>query len=516
MSETYKDISLEKMLKTKFKELISLGGIYSFGSVMEKALGFLFIPIYTTFLTTKDYGIIALVSITVNLVGPFISVPVNNGFVRHYYAPGYEHKRKEIFFNGILYVLIQSVIVGIVFYFVSSYLAELILGDRSLNHIVRIYAIILLLTPLKPILNTLIQIQKKAKLYVSLNLSRLLLSAGVIIYLLVVERMGVMALVYGALFIVSYDIIVLIPFLLKNIEFRINFFILKPLLSYGYPLILSSISMYLIQIGDRYVLRIFDTMSTVGLYSFGYSIGTLIIIFLVKPMKLIMNPLIYEMEHDESKLKKFVAISCNYFYIVALFFFLVLSVFAKDIIQLLARKEEFWGAWIIVPIIAFSYVLSGLRDLFGKGMIMAKKSFHSGGTYAVAAAINLGLNFLIIPYFGMLGAAFATMISFIVLTIISAHYSYKFYGLTFDFGKLVKITFIGLALYLLSFLGNFQPIYIGLLYKMCLLVSFPILLYVSGVFTETEKEYLSDLIKRMKSDGPIRVTKGLISSLRKG
>ncbi len=504
------------MIKEKLKELTYLGGIYSLGSIMQKALGFVFIPIYTTFLATKDFGIVALMSVTVNLIGPFISSPIVNGFIRHYYAPGFEQKRKEMFFSSTLYVLIQSLFIAILFYLGSSYFAELILDDRSLNQIVKIYAIILLLTPLKTLLHSLIRIQKKAKLYISLNLSRLVLSAAVIIYLLVVKQMGVMALVYGALFDAGYDIFVLIPYLLKNIAPKINFLILKPLLSYGYPLILSSLSMYLIQAGDRYVLRIFDTLSAVGLYSFGYSFGMLITIFLVAPMKHTISPLIFEMEHDKNKLKEFVSRTCNYFCIVALFFCLLLSVFAKDMIQLLARKEEFWGAWVIVPIIAFSYVQHGLRSLFSQGMVMAKKTSYIGITYAIAAAVNLGLNFLFVPFFGVLGAAFATLLSYVALDILTAYYSYKFYDLIFDIKKIIKINLTGLAIYILSLLTLYQPFYISLPYKIILIASFPILLYVSGIFSEKEKEYLCNLIKSVMLDKPVQVIRGLLSSLRGG
>jgi len=502
------------MLKEKFKELIYLGGIYSFGSILENALGFVLIPIYTTFLTTKDYGIVALMSITVKLVALFIHVPVGNGFVRHYYAPGYENKRKEILFNSIFYVLIQSLFLAFIFYFGSQYFAEIILVDKTLNHIVKIYAIILLISPIKVLLQLLVRMKKKAKLFISLNLSRFILSAGVIIYLLVVKKMGIMALVYGELFSACYDIIVLIPFLLKNIEFRVNLSILKPLLSYGYPLILASLSIYLLQIGDRYVLRLYGSLGRVGLYSFGYNFGLLITLFLVTPMKLVVDPLIFELEHNKSKLKEFVSRICDYFYIVALFLCLMLSIFAQDMIQLLARKEEFWGSWIIVPVISFSYVQHGLRALFGIGMAMAKKTFPIGGTYAVAAAINLGLNFLFIPRFGVMGAAFATLISYIALDIMSAYFSYRFYGLTFNIAKLVKITLIGLALYFLSFFVHFQSIYVSLPFKMFLLMLFPILLYISGIFTKTEKKYLSNMIKEMRTYGPIRTAKGFMSSLR--
>lgn len=485
-------------MKKDFKQLISLGSVYSLGSVMQKALSFAFIPIYTTFLTTKDYGIVAMMSVTVGLIGPFIRVPAASGFVRHYYTPGYEEKRKEMFFNCVLYVLIQSALFAILFYCANHFFAKLILNDPKLNHIVKIYAFILLGSPVNELIISLLRIQKKAKLCIFVNLSKLILSAGLIIYLLTIKKMGVLALVYGNLFTTYYGILILSFYVFGNMKFRLNSKLMKPILSYGYPLVLSSLSLYLIEMGDRYVLRIYDSLSTVGLYSFAYRFAGVINIFLVIPLKYAVNPIIFEKEKKADELRKFISRVCTYYYIIAVLVCLFLSVFSRDVIQLMAKKKEFWVAWIIVPVIAYSYVHYGLRDLFGKGMVMAKKSVHAGGIYVVAAVINLGLNFLLIPYFGVMGAAFATLSSYLCLGVLSAYYSFKFYNLKFELKRLLQITGVGAGVYLLSLWLNYHSLFVSIPLKLCLIIAFPFILYFAGIFTEDEKIHMRNSIRRIR------------------
>ena len=76
---------------------------------------------------------------------------------------------------------------------------------------------------------------------------------------------------------------------------------------------------------------------------------------------------------------------------------LLISLFSREILMLFAQKEAFWAAWVIVPIITYSYVQHGIGNFIGWGMGLMKKSFHVSGIVLVAALVNIGLNFLFVP-----------------------------------------------------------------------------------------------------------------------
>lgn len=170
--------------------------------------------------------------------------------------------------------------------------------------------------------------------------------------------------------------------------------------------------------------------------------------------------------------------------------------------MLLARKEEFWGSWVIVPIITFSYIQHGLGLFVGWGLVMMKKSYHLSGVTLISAVVNIGLNFLFVPYWGILGAAFATMICYIVWNFLRAYYAAKFYDLHFDVRRLLHITVVGFGLYGLSLLTvNSGSLALNISIKFLLLLCYPLILFLTGFFHKSEKNYMRKLIRSLKQDG---------------
>jgi len=482
-------------MKEKFKELFLKGGTYSTGPLIKKALAIVLVPIYTTFLTTKDFGVVAMMMLAANLVGMFVSTPARSGFMRHYYAPEFEGRQKELFSSCALYSFAHSLVVAAVFYTQSEFLAKLILGDKEWAYVVEIFALVILGQPIRQMATALVQIQKRAKLYVFVNLSTYLAHTALLIYLLVFKRVGVLAPVCGAVLITWYGILVLLPLLVKNASFKVSFDLIKPALRYGYPLILASMSLYVLQMGDRYVLRLYTTLDEIGVYSMGYTIAAIMTLFLVGPMKQAINPIILQNEANKDEVRAFVSRACNYYCMLAVFLCMGLSVFCREALELLTRKPEFWAAQAVVPALAASYVFFGLRDLFGKGMGLAKKTARMSFIMAIAAIVNLAGNFALVPHYGAMGAAIATLISYIALCAMAQHYSRIYYGQTFDFGQLARIIGIGVALYLPSRLLSFDNFFISIPAKGCLVMLYPLALYLAGVFDEREKTLIKTSIR---------------------
>ncbi len=487
------------MIIDQIKRTIQLGSIYSIGSISQGALFVLLFPIYTAFLSPHDFGIIGLMSITVSLLTRFVSAPINSAFTRFYYAPEYKEKSGILLFNLFLWALLIIACCAVIFWRISEYLAGVLLQDRNLAHLLKIYALILFLQPLSSLFLCLLRMLERAKYFVFTSISSLLLSAGLTLYLLIVLKKGVLALIVGNLLSLVVTVIMVLPVFIKRSTFKLSHSILIPPLKYAYPLLLSEYSNLLIQSGDRYVLRIFNSVSMVGLYSFGYQIAGILQTALVTPLKQALQPVVLKQEEDPEAIRGFLRVGATYFYLVGCAACLLISLFSREILMLFARKEVFWAAWIIVPIITYSYVQHGLGNFVGWGMGLMKKSFHISGIVLVAALVNIGLNFLFVPQWGMLGAAFATMLSYIVWNFLKAYYSAKFYNLHFEIGRLLHITIIGFGLYGLSLLvvsntGNGTNI--GL--KFLFFLGYPLILWGTGFFSESEREYLLKPVNRLK------------------
>ena len=487
------------MIIDHIKRTVQLGSIYSIGSISQGALFVLLFPIYTSFLSPQDFGIIGLMSITVSLLTRFVSSPINSAFTRFYYAPEYKEKSGILLFNLFLWALLIITCCAVIFWRISEYLAGVLLQDRNLAHLLKVYALILFLQPLSSLFLCLLRMLEKAKYSVFTSISSLLLSAGLTLYLLIVLKKGVLALIIGNLIGLVVTVIMVLPVFVKRSTFKLSRSILIPPLKYAYPLLLSEYSNLLIQSGDRYVLRIFNSVSMVGLYAFGYQIAGILQTALVTPLKQALQPVVLKQEEDPEAIRHFLRVGATYFYLVGCATCLLISLFSREILMLFARKEAFWGAWIIVPIITYSYVQHGLGNFVGWGMGLMKKSFHVSGIVLVAALVNIGLNFLFVPRWGMLGAAVATMLSYIVWNFLKAYYSAKFYDLHFEIGRILHITVIGFGLYGLSLLGaSNAAIGTDAVLKFLCFLGYPLILWSTGFFSANEKKYLLKPVKGFK------------------
>ena len=487
------------MIIDHIKRTIQLGSIYSIGSISQGALFVLLFPIYTSFLSPQDFGIIGLMSITVSVLTRFVSSPLNSAFTRFYYAPEYREKSGILLFNLFLWALLIITCFAVIFWRISEYLAGVLLQDRNLAHLLKIYALILFLQPFSSLFLCLLRMLERAKYFVFTSISSLLLSAGLTLYLLTVLKKGVLALIVGNLLSLIVTIIMVLPVFIKKSTFKLSRSTLIPPLKYAYPLLLSEYSNLLIQSGDRYVLRIFNSVSMVGLYSFGYQIAGILQTALVTPLKQALQPVVLKQEEDPEAIRHLLRMGATYFYLIGCAACLLISLFSREILMLFARKEVFWAAWVIVPIITYSYVQHGLGNFVGWGMGLMKKSFHVSGIVLVAALVNIGLNFLFVPQWDMLGAAFATMLSYIVWNFLKAYYSAKFYDLHFEVGRLLHITGIGFGLYGLSLLvANNRAIGTDVALKLLFFFGYPLILWGTGFFSEGEKEYLLKPVNRLK------------------
>ena len=480
---------------SKIKRLFYLSGIYTIESIFEKSLYFFLIPVYTTFLSPKDFGIIGLMSITTGLIAKAITPPINAGLIRFYYSPEYSAKQRTFIFNLFLFLILQCIISSLLLYSLKNTVAGSVLNDGKLVYIVEVYCVILFFQPISSFFTALLRIAEKAKYLLFVSCVRLIISIVFILYALIYLKMGVLALIYGNLLGLIIVCIVCIPFFLKSIELRIAPGVLGSPLKYGYPLIVQGFALMFIHSGDLYVLRLFASVAIVGIYSFSYNFADIMNFMLAIPFKKALQPAVLKEEHDPETLKSFVSKNCTYFYVIGILLCLILSVFSREIIQLMARKEEFWSGWIIVPVVAYANLLHGLGHFFDNGLILMKKSFHISANILLAATINMGLNFLLIPVWGIMGAAIATLVSYIVWNALRLYFSGKLYGLYFETGRLVHVTVVGAGVLLISFFAaGTESVFYNSIIKILFIVSYPTVLFLTGFLTSTEKAHLTDIL----------------------
>jgi O-antigen/teichoic acid export membrane protein len=213
--------------------------------------------------------------------------------------------------------------------------------------------------------------------------------------------------------------------------------------------------------------------------------------FFYVPFSQIWNTRRFVIE-KEPDAKRIYAKVCTYFIGAMTFVGLGMSLFAKDIVKIISSRE-YWDAGLIIPLVVLSYVVYAMEDHLSTGIWLKKKTERISVVVLLSGAVNIGLNFVLIPYLGMYGAVLSTLLSFMVRNVGLYYLSNQLYPIPFEWGRLSFIFGISIILYLIG--NSFQGLnlWVGVLTDLGLWICFPLVVYVF-ILNREEKEGVKNIL----------------------
>lgn len=399
----------EKVTVNKYKKLFANTVMMTVGQFSSKILAFLLIPLYTSILTTEEYGVYDIIITTVTLLTPFFTLVISESILR--FAIDQEYDDKSVFTIGMLTVFGGS---GLVLALSPLFNLISTISRYSIWIAVFFFAINLhtvLLQFLKGI-NKVVQ-------YSVMGVISSVVTLGLNIYFLVIRNDGITGYLLAGT-IAHLSVSVLIIFINQLWRFLVNPFSIpratyKDMLRYSVPMIPNSISWWISDSSDKYVILWFMTSSAVGLYSVAYKIPTL----MTTVMSLFVSAFQISI-FDEYKKSEGKSFFFNIYSSVAALLLLVASVliFASKYLAVVLYQKDFYDAWMVGCILIFAFVFNSLSSLLGTLYTAAKTTKVLFYSTIIAAALNVLLNILLIPKFELYGAAFATLVSYICVWLI--------------------------------------------------------------------------------------------------
>ena len=156
---------------------------------------------------------------------------------------------------------------------------------------------------------------------------------------------------------------------------------------------------------------------------------------------------------------------------------------------------RFYPAATVVPLIALSYIFSGVRHMTNTGLAITNKNYYVPPIIVGSALLNLGLNYVLIPPYGMMGAAWATILSYLIFVIVQTLVNLHFYYIRYEYGRMAKLALIWGITYGVSQLIQTPFLWINIGLKCLLLFAYPFLLYGIRFFEKEELEALKRLLR---------------------
>jgi len=433
-----------------YKKLYKFLSIYAIGNIIQNAVNFLLLPYYSLYFSLADFGVYSLITLTVAIITDFITNPAVVAIGRFYYKPDFKNERAVFLYNLLLSVLFQSIIIAVIFIFGSTVITKTIYNNVDYTKYVKIAGWLILLTPLSTLTSYFIRISNMAAFYFRLSIINVVAIVIANIFMISVLHFGIETLLYSAILSSCINIIFCLPVYLKHIKAKLSLQSLEVPFKYAYPQLISGYCLLAINFGNRYILNIYETMAQVGLFWFGYSIASILQIAIITPLGYGIEPIVLSKEGKPVEQKEFIRTLCTQFYFLTIGICLAVSLFAKDLIIVIARKPEFRDASIFIPVFALAFSQLALGNFTHYGMIMKNKSFHISGILITSTIFAVASNFILVPFFGLMGAAVSSLLTYTLWNILKMYYSAKFYQLYFNIKKLLLITFVAISIYIIA------------------------------------------------------------------
>ena len=471
--------------------------IYSIGNLSTKIIGLLLLPLYTAKLSLLNYGRFTILETTSMFLTMVLGLRIVSSMMRWSAETEDRNEQGKILFNTYVILLITAIAINIIFSPIKSWLSQVFFSSTDFSHFFTIIFAIIGLEMINQVPMNLFRFRGKPIVYSSVFATKLLIVLIFNIYFLVYAEVGVIGIFYSQLIANAIQMLCTIPILLKNFHYKFDISLIKEMLGYCIPLIFSAISVQLLAIGDRYIIKYFWDYSQVGIYSLGYKISGVLNVFVVQAFALGFLPIAYKMQ-DSPDAAEFFQKVFKYFSMILVFGALGVSLFSREILLVFAQKPEFYDAYKIVPLITIAFIFKGIQYMFLLGFHYVKKTKYVAYIVTVALFVNIGLNFMLIPKLGIWGAALTTVISSLLISVISYYVSQKFYPVKYEIGKMFIAFAVGITLYLISGLLTETNIYFGVGIKIVLCLAFPILLYIFKFYEKTELDKMKKVLNKFR------------------
>ncbi len=490
-------MSEESSLFEKFKETGKHGFVFGLGATLQRLIALILLPIYTTYLTTSEYGVWGLLSITGQMMGIVFSLHIVPALFRSYFDYHDDDNRKSVVSTALFLIVISCFILLIIGFLVSDYLSILIFGNKKYNMLILLIIVVTIFRNLHRVPFAVLRVQKESIQYTIFQLLFLLVGIAIIIYLVTIKNLGVLGIVFGHLIAALLLFLFLFPYVRKNLVLKFSRFEAKRMIHYGAPLVLAGISGFVFTYADRYLINYFLTLSEVGIYTLGYQIGMVMTVILINPTKLIWGPMFLSVK-EHSNFSDFCSKALTYVILIGAFLFLILSLLSKEVIQIISN-EEYWRAYKIVPLIALTYFIWSSRPILEVGIALKRKTKITAWYFFIGATINVILNLFLIPLYGIMGAAFATLFAFSLMIAIDYYYNRKYYRIDYEWTRILKICIITALIFTIGYTTVISNLYFSVLFKICIILSFPLILYLASFYTKNELEGLKEIFRLILS-----------------
>jgi O-antigen/teichoic acid export membrane protein len=472
---------------SRFARLVGDSSLYVLGNVLRRAFSLITMPVFTRYLSPAGYGVLAIVGTLQNLLEALYEMGVGAAATRFFYDTKNKHTHQVLFGTLLLFSMAATLVLTVFLLGAGSWLWGLFDDEIPFYPLLALTVGTVFLGNIGILPRVLFRVLNQVPRFLRLSTVQTLLTVGLAVPFVVWLDLGPLGPVLATFIVTAIFFVVYAHALREHVRLTVQWPIVKRTLVFGLPTVPGQFSSWALKAADRVILQRLTSLSVVGIYSVGYAVAKAPFDLVANALNWAMVPVFFATATQESEAysKAFFSKLATYHITALAALGLGTVLFGSELIVLLA-SSRYAEADVVVPLIVAAYFLNAAGSIPARGLHFTGQTLYLPLLAFIPAGVNIALDFILIPPFGIVGAAWAAVVGQGLSLALTIAVAQRAYTIPYDYPRLLKVILVA---GLLAACRNLVPdsfMVIRLLLKALIVLSFPVCLWLAGVFDVAE------------------------------
>jgi O-antigen/teichoic acid export membrane protein len=470
-------------LAQQIKRLASQSLIYGLGGLISRVLSVLLLPLYTSYLHGRDYGRVETLTALTAILVVLLRLGLSSAFFRFYFDSSEVEHRVRVVRTSFWFTMGSATLGLAAGWIAAEPIADVLSLGPGQAWLVRAAFVGLWAQMNYEQLTSLFRVEERPILFSAATIANLLITVGATIVLVVGFDQRAMGVVVGNWIGTLSVYLVLVAYRRYQLGLQFDRRLFREMNRFGMPLVPSQLALWTLAFSDRFFIAKFKDQTEVGHYSVGVRIASASLLLLAA-FRLAWPAFAYSIE-DEDEAKRTYGFVLTYLLFVSCWVAVTLGLLAPWLVRLLTGRSEFHEGARVVPLLAFAVAALGAYTVVAIGLGRARRTQFNWVVTGAAAAVDVGLNLILVPRYGMIGAAISGAAAYASMFVLMSIYAQRTYPVPYQWRRVALVVGAAVALTAAG-----KSLEVPLAAAVLLALAYPLILFPLGFYLPAERRRL--------------------------
>jgi O-antigen/teichoic acid export membrane protein/glycosyltransferase involved in cell wall biosynthesis len=477
-------------LASQLRRLGRHSAIYGIGGLVSRLIAVVLLPLYTRYLTPADYGKIETLLALTTVMGLLLRAGITSAFFRFYFDATDQPGRLRVLRTSFWFTMGGGTLGLALLLVLAAPISSLLFGTTGAANLVRAAGVTLWAGVNYEQMTSLFRVEERSIAFVCASLTNVFLTIGITLLLVVQLDQGALGVIVGNFSGTLVVYFALLGYRREQLGLQFDRKLLREMNHFGLPLVPAALFLWITNFSDRFFLVKLASVSEAGLYSVGVRVASAMVLLLTA-FRMAWPAFAYSIS-DDGEARRTYAYVLTYLTVVTTWMALTLALLSPWLVDVLAAPRFADSAEVVGPL-AFSTVSYAAYVVIAIGVGRTRRTQFNWVVTGAAAIVNVTLNFALIPVYGMIGAAIATVAAYTTMALGMAWWAQRIYPVPYQWRRVATAAFAGVALAAAG-----KELDVGLGPAVVLALAYPLALTFLGFTSAEERRRIGRLVGRRR------------------